>query len=310
MSLLPEFWPKRLHTVLLDTYGAPLHIELLTEGHAVWRVQSAKQSVIVKRSTQPRESIFYTMVAPTLATVDIPIPHLEWSGRDADTFWLVLEDIPTPLPRVRWSADQEMLTVLHRLHQRLPLNLNLAFPSFEPGWSDTMTNDALACFPSAQARRLAPILQDLRLSHQTLFAPQCWISGDPNPTNWGLRGDGTIVLYDWERFGKATPAVDLAITVPGLGDRAAFQAVATAYLERDDRSLSLAAQEISFLTQEMIVAKVWSIIEYLSDHYHAGTIARSTRIDTLIQQIPAWLEKIFSSKIMGRFHLKSSAQPG
>jgi hypothetical protein len=175
MSLLPEFWPKRLHTVLLDTYGAPLHIELLTEGHAVWRVQSAKQSVIVKRSTQPRESIFYTMVAPTLATVDIPIPHLEWSGRDAESFWLVLEDIPTPLPRVRWSADQEMLTVLHRLHQRLPLNLNLAFPSFEPEWSDTMTNDALACFPSVQARRLAPILQDLRLSHQTLFAPQCWI---------------------------------------------------------------------------------------------------------------------------------------
>ncbi len=253
MSLLPEFWPKRLHTVLLDTYGAPLHIKLVTEGHAVWRVQSAKQSVIVKRSTHPRESIFYTMVAPTLAAVDIPLPHLEWSGRDADTFWLVLEDIPTPLPRVRWS-------------------------------------------PSAQARRLAPILEDLRLSHQTLFAPQCWISRDPNPTNWGLRGDGTMVLYDWERFGKATPAVDLAITVPGLGERAVFQAVATAYLERDDRSLSLAAQEISFLTQEMIVAKVWSIIEYLSGHYHAGTIARSTRIDTLLQQIPAWLEKIISRK--------------
>jgi len=296
MSLLPEFWPKRLHTVLLDTYGAPLHIKLVTEGHAVWRVQSAKQSVIVKRSTHPRESIFYTMVAPTLAAVDIPLPHLEWSGRDADTFWLVLEDIPTPLPRVRWSADQEMLTVLHRLHHRLPLNLNLAFPSFEPDWSETMTNDALACFPSAQARRLAPILEDLRLSHQTLFAPQCWISRDPNPTNWGLRGDGTMVLYDWERFGKATPAVDLAITVPGLGERAVFQAVATAYLERDDRSLSLAAQEISFLTQEMIVAKVWSIIEYLSGHYHAGTIARSTRIDTLLQQIPAWLEKIISRK--------------
>jgi hypothetical protein len=293
----PESWPERIRTVLANLCGVPSHIALMPEGEsqAVWRVQFPEQSVVVKRSAQPRESIFYAKVAPTLAALDIPIPHLEWSGRDADTFWLVLEDIPTPLPRVRWGADQEMLSVLRRLHQRLPLNLDLAFPPFEPGWSDAMTNEALACFPSAQARRLAPILQDLQLSHQTLFTPRCWISGDPNPTNWGLRDDETIVLYDWERFGKATPAIDLAITVPVLSDRAVFQAVATTYLELDGRSSSLTTQEIPFLTQEIIVARIWSIIEYLSD-YHTGAIARSSRIDILIQQIPAWMEKIVASK--------------
>src|SRR5260370_38633837 len=156
MSLVPEFWPKRLHTVLLEAYGAPLHIKLVTEGHAVWRVQSAKQSVIVKRSTHPRESIFYTMVAPTLAAVDIPLPHLEWSGRDADTFWLVLEDIPTPLPRGRCRADPEILTVLNRLHPRLPPNLNLTFPSFEPACHSPITYPALSSSPVRHVLRPCP----------------------------------------------------------------------------------------------------------------------------------------------------------
>ncbi len=291
----PESWPERLRTVLLESYGVPLHIANLPGGlsHAVWRVQSPKHSVVVKRCTQPREGIFYEKVAPTLAALDIPIPRLEWSGRDAETFWLVLEDIPTPLPRGRWSADQELLTVLHRLHHRLPLHL--AFAPFEPGWSDAMTNEALACFPSTQARRLAPIFADLQLSHQRLFAPRCWISGDPNPTNWGLREDETLVLYDWERFGKATPALDLAITVPGLSERAVFQAVATIYLRLDRRASSLMPQEMPLFTQEIVVAKIWSIIEYLS-HYHTGAIARSPRIDLLIQQLPAWVEKIISSR--------------
>ncbi len=146
-----------------------------------------------------------------------------------------------------------------------------------------MTNDALACFSPVLAHRLAPILHDLRLSYQLLFTPQCWISGDPNPTNWGVRSDGTLVLYDWERFGKATPALDLAITVPGLGDWASFQAVAAAYLEYNAFLSSPTTQEISLLTQQ--------IIEYLS-LYHAGAIARSIRIDRLIQQIPAWLEGV------------------
>jgi hypothetical protein len=35
-------------------------------------------------------------------------------------------------------------------------------------------------------------------------------------------------MYDWERFGLATPPIDLAITVPGLGDDATFRALGTA----------------------------------------------------------------------------------
>ena len=65
---------------------------------------------------------------------------------------------------------------------------------------------------------------------QHLFRPVCAISGDPNPVNWGLRDDGTLALFDWERFGRCSPALDLAITVPGLGDETAYRAVATSYL--------------------------------------------------------------------------------
>lgn len=125
-------------------------------------------------------------------------------------------------------------------------------------------------------------------------APQCWISGDPNPTNWGLRADGTLVLYDWERFGRATPAIDLAITVPGLGNWADFQMVATTYLQQEKNSSSPTPQEVALLTGEVAAAKVWSVIEYVSQ-YQMGAITRSPQIDMLIQRIPAWVEHIITS---------------
>ncbi len=258
-------------------------------------MQYPKENVIVKRSTQPREYLFYTTVAPTLREADIPIPELKWSGEDAGTFWLVLEDIPTPLPRARWSADSAVLAVLRRLHQRVPLDLYPTFPSFEPRWSEAMTNDALACFLSSQAHRLASILCELQDRHQALFLPRCWISGDPNPSNWGLRSDGTVVLYDWERFGKGTPALDLAISVPGLGDMVMFQTVAARYLEQSHPSASRVTLKARLLADEMAIAKIWSVTEYLSD-YRAGTIAPSTRIDDLIQQIPAWVDRLITEK--------------
>src|SRR5579883_2966731 len=76
-----------------------------------------------------------------------------------------------------------------------------------------------------QASKQTLVVKRSMQPRESIFYTKVAPTGDPNPTNWGLRADGTIVLYDWERFGQATPAIDLAITVPGLGDRAVFQKV-------------------------------------------------------------------------------------
>jgi thiamine kinase-like enzyme len=287
-------WPQIVHDAITNLSGKPISIHPLSGGQSqanVWRVQFAHQSVIVKRTKQSREMLFYTTIAPLLREENIPIPQLEWSGVVDDNHWLVLEDVSTPLPRTRWRADPEVLAVLRRLHQsRLPVQSEASL-FFCPTWTDALTRDALLCFPEASANRLSPLLQEVQQTHQYLFAPHCWISGDPNPTNWGVRYDGTVVLYDWERFGRGIPAIDLAITVPGLGEIVTFRAVADRYLSRQTDFPSQAISSRTALVHDMVVAKTWTVIEYLSG-YSRGILARSTTIDMLVQQLPPWLESM------------------
>ncbi len=76
-----------------------------------------------------------------------------------------------------------------------------------------MTQAAFDWLPGIESEAL----EQPQREHAAISEPWCWISGDPNPRNWGLRADGTPVLFDWELFGPGTPATDLAIIVPGLG---------------------------------------------------------------------------------------------
>ena len=225
-------WPTAVDDTLRARHGAPLATLPLggMSGARVYRVRFATASAIVKAVTRPAEVGFFERVAGTLRRHGVPVPDLDRSLATDDGQWLILEDVPHPLPRARWRADPDVLAVLARLHAATwgrPLDLPGAFV---PAWTDEATAAALACFPGASARALASPLAELQQESQDLFRPLCSISGDPNPTNWGLRADGTVVLYDWERFGVGTPPIDLAITVPGLGDHAAYAAVASGYL--------------------------------------------------------------------------------
>lgn len=289
-------WPQIVHDAITGLSGKPVSVHSLTGGQSqanVWRVRFAHQSVIVKRTKQPRERLFYTTIAPLLREVNIPIPQLEWTGVVDDDYWLVLEDVPAPLPRTRWQADPEVIAVLRQLHQSSLSVQSEASPFFCPTWTDELTRDALLCFPEASANQLSPLLQELQQTHQYLFAPHCWISGDPNPTNWGVRQDGTVVLYDWERFGRGTPAIDLAITVPGLGEIATFRAVADRYLSQQTDFPLQAVPSRTALMHDIVVAKIWSVTEYLST-YNRDTLAHSTTIDVLVQQFPTWLERMLA----------------
>lgn len=279
-------WPEPVCRHIQATYGDPTAVERLggMSLGAVYRVPFQDASAIVKSNPGPREARFYATVAPALRQQGVPSPALEWSEHVAGAYWMILEDVPHPLPPERWLADPEMLAVLGRLH-----TATLAHPPpeadlFRPAWTDEITEAALSCFPEAVAAELRPRLRALQERHQYLFLPRCLISGDPNRANWGLRGDGTLVLYDWERFGYGTPPLDLAIATPGFGDTAAFERMASGYLAGSRPALG------KQLAYDIGIAKIWNVVEFLS-MYATGDAAGHVKIDTLVDMFPAWLRE-------------------
>jgi hypothetical protein len=282
---MTAIFPDVVERYLVARYGPPATIDLLSglSGAGVWRVRFERNSLIVKATRSGNEPTFYEIVAPALRSQGLALPDLEWSATISDTPWLIMEDIPLAFPQTRWLADAEQLAFLRRLHQSdVP-----AWPelpgAYRPQWSSAMTDAALEWLaPSSAALR--PILESFQAAAQPLFAPTCLISADPNPNNWGLRQDGALVLFDWERFCRAAPALDVAITVPGLGDPAAMELVAARYLATHDQGA------VAAFVREMTIAKAWTVVELFSFLGPAGPPPHQV-VAHLCEHFPAWLEQ-------------------
>lgn len=302
LSDFPD-WPPSVRDYLRAAYGEPIKLRRLggMSLARVYRVRFPATSVIVKASPSPKETVFYERAAGPLRRAGIPTPHLEWSAHQDNSHWLILEDIPNPLPIPRrddWRADPSLLAVLCRLHTA-QFHRRLELPGlYAPMWTDAMTDAALSLFPVAVAGNLAADLGAMYSACQQLFASRCWISGDPNPTNWGIRGDGTLVLYDWERFGRGTPALDLAIALPGLGDNAQYARLAGAYLEEWHAVTGSRPWSIKVLSRDIGLAKVWSVVEFLSHHACGAARIPEQVIDRLVDAVPSWVSRVRRSGLL------------
>lgn len=278
------------------THGTPVAIERLSgmSLSSVWRVRCIESSAIVKVSPSSYEAHFYEHVAPSLRAASVPIPELELVLHEPDAHWLVIEDIPEPLPAPRpdvWQPDDRIVAILARLHMTTRAQPpNLPEPPAR-AWTDAMTLAALACLPASDAASVGPLLTQLHAESQPVFAPWCWISGDPNPRNWGLRPDGSPVLFDWELFGPGTPATDLAIIVPGLGDRAAYNEVAAAYLAAWDGAEAL-PWDAGALSRQIALAKIASVVQLLDGHVNGTADIGADLLAWLTATAPAWVQTI------------------
>lgn len=279
-------WPERVRSTIGAMFGSPTAIEPLhgLSGAAVWRVTFAQQHIVVKRTRSRREAAVYRLLAPLLTAQGVACPALFWAGHTGDAHWLMLEAIPQPLPRSRRLADRDLLGVLYRLHRSA---LSDVIEPFRPAWTDAMTAQMLDLLPGSAAQLHAQLARFQTLS-QPLFGVERWISGDPNPANWGLRADGSIVLFDWERLGRGAPALDLAISIPGLGRSVDFQVVAAGYLAHDPALSQPDQRAIEKLAREIAIAKTWNVVEFVS-MAATGDPAIQSRIPALVQALPAWL---------------------
>jgi hypothetical protein len=99
------------------------------------------------------------------------------------------------------------------------------------------------------------------------------------------------VLFDWERFCRGAPALDLAPLLPGLGTTETRVELARTYLDAAGRSAT--ATEIAALAREIGVAKAWNIVELLAA-VADGTASAGPVVAWLRETAPAWLRSLDS----------------
>jgi hypothetical protein len=228
-----------------------------------------RRTAILKVSDRAAESYFYRRVAPQLQQQRVAIPRLEYAVNVAGRSWLVLEDIAELYQCGLHFADPALVEMLYRLHTA-KLDLPPRPDFYRPVWTPELNRLATALLPDGE--NLLPALDDLAARSGYLFAPVCPVSGDPNLTNWGVRPDGTLVLYDWERFTYATPALDLGIVMPGLSHFKVIEPVARLYAAHS-------GDNVADLSRDMLIVKIWSVVEYLAG-YATGKMRRSVRLNS------------------------------
>ncbi len=267
-------------------------------GSRVLRARGERGRAVVKGGGKAAETEFYEAVAPVLAARGGGVPNLLWAGTVAGERWLIIEEVPAPLPRERWGADPEVLAALARIHTAGDVLPPLrSADAFQPVWSPEATGLAMQALRAPHSGGtatdlddVAALLTDMRSAAAPLFAPACPLSGDPNPANWGLRADGSLVLFDWERYCRGTPALDLAAIVPGLGTPEDFGMVAEGYADAltragDSTSESL---DIAALAREIVLAKAWNVVELLAG-IAAGHQGAGRMLGWLRGSFPDWV---------------------
>lgn len=271
MNILNQF-PQKIQQYLLETFGIPVAMEKLDgikPDGGCYRIRFYNASVIVKQMIEPQEYLFYNECTQYMQKFKRHIPILYWSYRNEQDYWVIIEDVQNLLPKERWYADQHLLEVLFNFHHEmwgkwLPLKNH-----YTPKWDNKLTYTVLELISDKASNQLQPLLFEIQKQSQHIFEPLCWINADTNPTNWGIREDGTIVLFDWERISSGSPAIDISITIPGFGtsDNSIESLISKRYLAMWSKSSNDFPLTEQKLLQEIKLAKLWSIIEFLGNNW-------------------------------------------
>ena len=189
---------------------------------------------------------FYQQMAPKLRQAGVGIPALI----NVENSNLYIEYIPRKVKDSDLVDNQEVLRQLSIIHNcRMP---NGSVRKRHT-WTQLETVSAMSflSLPSS----LQQLFQHMSSSSNELFDSDYMISGDTNSGNWGIRGNGEWVLYDWERFSQANPAIDLAPLVKGMGSIEQYQSITQLYLTQNK------GWEGECLIKSLILAKGWIVVE-------------------------------------------------
>ncbi|MFQ2013143.1 phosphotransferase family protein [Aeromonas veronii] len=250
--------------------------ELAKMGGASVSIQLLDGKPCIRKSgASPVERHFYQRAALHLSGLNTPT-LLKVEGET-----LFLEQIPHPVTLTQLHHNEQTFAQLASLHNA---NYQPDFAVKTHGWSLVDTNEALSvlCLLEAVSEKIRHIQQ---LGHE-LFEESCLISGDSNEGNWGTRNNGELVLFDWERFGYGSPAIDLAPLVPRMGSLAEYETIIERYL---CHSSLLSGDR---LLRHLVMAKCWLIIEVTNLLTRREKPQAQQYLEWYRQQVPNWLESV------------------
>lgn len=205
--------------------------------------------IIEKSPTGEVEYAFYQNVATELKQAKIATPKI-LSVNDS-LRKLRMEYIPYKVEQDA-VADDDVIAMLERLH-RYPPNAEWLFHTHL--WSEFALEKTilLLALPEKSAR----LLRRFRQCSDVIFDYPSLVSGDSNAGNWGRRQNGDLVLFDWERFGKGSPAIDLGPLIKGMGTKQTFIDLAERYCQHARR------HDFNALAREIAIVKAWVVTEVI-----------------------------------------------
>lgn len=236
----------------------------------------AGRLVIGKCPVGDVEYAFYREAAEPLTQAGVLSPEL--LSVDEQQRKIIIEYIPHKVAQAE-VADDEALSMLTALHAYPPSPRWRYHPH---GWSemDLEKSLTLLSLPEKSARQMRSVWQ----RSEGLFNRGGLISGDSHAGNWGRRRNGERVLFDWERFGTGSPAIDLAPLIKGMGTAEEFESLAQRYARIARR------EAYRDLSQEIAVAKAWIVTEVVNLLHDRQKSDYRRYLSWYREHLPGWLE--------------------
>ncbi|WP_428239549.1 phosphotransferase family protein [Gynuella sp.] len=232
---------------------------------------------VLKQGASEVEIGFYQSAARLLTGVNTP-KLFNVDGCD-----LCIEHIPNGITLKDLQSNPQTFKQLANLHN---FQYTPVFPVKVHKWETAATEQALKILAlSSEANATIESIQSIS---ECLFEPLCLISGDTNDGNWGTRLNGELVLFDWERFGYGSPAIDLAPLVNGLGSVTDYDSMIGRYMQH---RASLPEAE---LLRHVIIAKCWIIIEVVNILINRDNPEAGKYLNWYRDNVPQWLGSVKS----------------
>lgn len=233
-------------------------------------------TAIRKSGINNTEYYFDTEISQPLNLKGIHLPNL-FSHSNHNLNEIIIEYLPLKPKQSDWK-DNRFLKNISALHQTdIPIDQDKLFTF---NWSEEKTQLALPLFASKQQNNLEKLLRCFHEKSAEIFYPISIVSGDTNINNWGLRKNGEAVLFDWERFGCASPAIDLAPLIPGLPDKNLISEFCNAYHKQSSMVTT------KTLITHTIISLAWIVIEVVN-------ILQKRNNPSLTSKYMDWFDKVY-----------------
>lgn len=224
------------------------------------------------------EFAFYQHAATELNQAEIATPKL--LSVDDDLRKLRMEYIPHQVEQAYVTSD-DALAMLGRLH-RYPVNSEWLYHTHL--WSELALEKFLILLALPEKSAQQP--RHFQQCSDVLFGYQSLVSGDSNAGNWGRRDNGDLVLFDWERFGKGSPAIDLVPLVKGMGTKQAFIDLAERYCRL------YFFNNHNWLAREIAISKAWIVTEVVVLLDERQKAALPLYLKWYKGHLPGWLDSV------------------